>query len=258
MLDYTFISHKSKLKEQEEKHKALMKAKEYLFDLVNTWKLNLEILKALSSNDSISDLIEGIQLKYKAQHDKISIMKVKKSKILIESQIQEEYKRKIQESGQYYKDQTEAIQDNVFSKEEYIKIFMKKLKEVEIFIQKHTKKINLKEYSKYNIWKIANFLKENTSGLHKRKNKFDELDKIRSKILEIKQENYFYKEETIAINNKESNSKELRKREQDINRYIDNYRKRCLVLHTRIKLLKLTLGNITTLKDLNIISGIIE
>jgi hypothetical protein len=43
VLDYTFISHKSNILKDKQKDSS----KEYLFDLTNTWELNLELIESL-------------------------------------------------------------------------------------------------------------------------------------------------------------------------------------------------------------------
>ena len=49
-----------------------------------------------------------------------------KGKILIEKQIQEEFKRKIEENELYFKDQLKSSEDKTLIKDEYITLFLRK------------------------------------------------------------------------------------------------------------------------------------
>lgn len=60
------------------------------------------------------------------------------------------------------------MEENVDNKEEYIKIFEKKLREVEIYVQKNTKTLVNSKYDKYKNFIMNDFINENTEMLRKK------------------------------------------------------------------------------------------
>ena len=89
-------------------------------------------------------------------------VKEHKSKLLIESQIFSEKKRKLEEMKDYYNDQIKENEENVNNKEEFIKIVQKRLIEVEVYIQKIAQELKDKQRQKYYMeYSIEDFLLEN-------------------------------------------------------------------------------------------------
>ena len=130
-----------------------------------------------------------------------------KSKILIESQIYSEAKRKNEENAEYYKDQIRDNEDNYYSKEEYIKIFQKKLKEVEIYIHKNIKDDTQEKYKKYQLWKMIDFLEESDYINKKKEDLKKDINKIIVDIQNVKNENkIFFEENNKVEKNKKKNN----------------------------------------------------
>ena len=127
-LDYTFLSHRSQI--SSEKIKDTTKSKDYIFDLINTWEINIDLMETLSKDKfqnsgtykELSQIIKRIKEQFqnkKSLNNKITEVK---GRILIEKQIMEEIKRKNEENEEYYKDQMKEYEENRENKEEYIKI----------------------------------------------------------------------------------------------------------------------------------------
>ena len=119
------------------------------------------------------------------------------SKILIENQITQELKRKIEENNDYYQEKIIEFETNSTNKDEYLKSFKKKLFEVEIYIQKHTKNLKNSKYEKYKFWKLHSFLDIYNSLIKKKNLLQKDLITIGQTINELKKEN-----EKIIIENK--------------------------------------------------------
>ncbi len=138
----------------------------------NTWTLNFELLENLVAEKSdwkdLSTILNGIKTKFEKKKQLRSEVSKIKGKILIEKQIIEEFKRKIDENEEYYKDQLKEYDENIVNKEEYIKIFEKKLKEVEIYIQKNTKNNPNSKFEPYKDFKISEFIEVNTELMRRR------------------------------------------------------------------------------------------
>ena len=192
----------------------------------------------------IEHLTQMIQLKRKLTKE----IKEQKGKMLIENQIQEEFKRKIEENNDYYNDQIQSSTNSCLSKDEYITLLLQKLKQVEFFVKAESKQKNSR-FVKHRLFKMSNFVQCNTELYRKKINLYKELDEIEDNINNVKQENFLYKEET---NETVSTSKE-NENEQKIKGYVDIYRKSCRVMSSRIKLLKNAYVNMTkTIQYLNV------
>lgn len=192
----------------------------------------------------IEHLTQMIQLKRKLTKE----IKEQKGKMLIENQIQEEFKRKIEENNDYYNDQIQSSTNSCLSKDEYITLLLQKLKQVEFFVKAESKQKNSR-FVKHRLFKMSNFVQCNTELYRKKINLYKELDEIEDNINNVKQENFLYKE---ATNETVSTSK-ANENEQKIKGYVDIYRKSCRVMSSRIKLLKNAYVNMTkTIQYLNV------
>ena len=192
----------------------------------------------------IEHLTQMIQLKRKLTKE----IKEQKGKMLIENQIQEEFKKKIEENNDYYNDQIQSSTNSCLSKDEYITLLLQKLKQVEFFVKAESKQKNSR-FVKHRLFKMSNFVQCNTELYRKKINLYKELDEIEDNINNVKQENFLYKEE---INETVSTSK-ANENEQKIKGYVDIYRKSCRVMSSRIKLLKNAYVNMTkTIQYLNV------
>jgi len=112
-----------------------------------------------------------------------------KGKLLIEKQIIEEFKRKIEENYELHIDQIREMEENVDNKEEYIKMFEKKLREVEIYVQKNTKNISGTRFDQYKNFIMNDFINENTDLLRKRDLMENERIEYLKQVREAEEEN---------------------------------------------------------------------
>ena len=234
-LDYTFIPYRNTLSTTNLTLN-LLKPKNYLFDLIQTFEINCELLNETIKNindikerNEISLIYEKIKNNYHKKKELKKKVKDKKSKLLIELQIYSESKRKNEENVDYYKEQIKENEENFYSKEEYIKIFQRKLREIDIYIHNRTK--NLKEgyFKKYQLFKINDFIEEN-NNLNKRKEELKkEINQLSINIDGLKKENKNYEEENIEISNEY---------DKNIHSYIKKYKNQILIITMRINLLK--------------------
>ncbi len=256
--DYTFTSHRNMLSTTN-LTLGFKQPKNYLFDLIQTFELNAELLNQTIKNmndikerNEINLIFEIIKSNYNKKKELRKKIKDIKSKLLIELQIFSEFKRKKEENAEYYKEQIKENEENYYSKEEYIRIFQKKLKEVEIYVHKRTKLLNEdKQFYKYNDWKIKDFLEE-SDFINKKK---EELNKdilnLYKNIKEIKKENKLFREDFYQT--EDERRKINSEQEQQIKLYTKKYTNQIRVISMRIKLLKNYFNNLNkTLKYLNL------
>ena len=262
-LGYTFMSHRNNLSSTNF-NIDFQKPKNYLFDLTQTFEINAELLSETLKNikdkktrDELILLFNNIRNKY---HNKKALRKKvneNKSKLLIEMQIFSEVKRKKEENKEYYKEQIKENEENYYSKEEYIRVFQKKLKEVEIYIRKQTRDLSNGIYTKYQTWKLKEFLEESDILNKKREELKKDIINISKNINDVKKENNLFKEEFyLTENDKKKINQEEEKR---IKLYIKKYKNQIAVITMRIKLLNHCFGNLNkTLKYLNLDKKIIS
>ena len=164
------------------------------------------------------------------------------SKVLIDKQIAEEKKRKIEENNEYYQEKIIESETNSSNKNEYIKIVEKKLYEVEIYIQKNTKNLNHTKYDKYKNWKLRNFLDENISEIRRKGFLIKEKAQLQEMINETRKENEDiineYKRDDEAI------SQIRNKNEKKIKECMNKYKKEIYIIVNRIKMLKIHLNDL--------------
>lgn len=178
---------------------------DYIFDLTNTWELNLDLLSNFSCDmfskqtqqQEIKNKIAKIKEYFKQKNNKRQDIANCKGKLLIEMQITEEYKRKIEENYEMYKDQIREMEENVDNKEEYIKMFEKKLREVEIYVQKNTKNLSGTKFDQYKNFIMNDFINENTELLRKRDLMENEKIDSTNQVEEAKEENLNLKKNVI-------------------------------------------------------------
>jgi hypothetical protein len=183
-LSQIFLSRRSNI----QINKLKTSSSEYIFDLTNTWELNLDMVSQMSNNffpdpnkeQQIKTQMEKIKNLFEKKNQKRQDLLNSKGNSLIEKQIIEESKRKVEENFDIFKDQIHEMEENVDNKEEYIKIFEKKLREVEIYVQKNTKLLVNSKYDCYKNFIMNDFINENTNLLKKKENfsaeKFDFLN----------------------------------------------------------------------------------
>ena len=213
--------------------------------------MNFEILKLrINKNQEISDMLYRLESLLKKKEEFYKKKQKIKGKILIEKQIQEEFKRKIEENELYFKDQLKSSEDKNLIKDEYITLFLRKLKEVDIFTDRNSQIIG-SGFEKYYNFRIADFVEQNTKLFHRKGLLYLDLEEINNNIEDIKQQNKYFKiEERIYLNNKQNNKDSLDFKTQQ---FIQNYQKNCRVLSMRIKLLKNCIKNMSkTIRFLNV------
>ena len=212
-LDYTFLSHRNSLSLRHSLPFNSINATNYLFD----------------------EIFQNLKKKIEEKNTKKKDIMHLCSKILIENQIIQELKRKIEENNDYYQEKVIEFETNSTNKDEYIKTFEKKLTEVEIYIQKHSKNKHLK-YEKYKNWKLNDFLNIHNSLIKKKNILQKDLIIIKKTINDLKKEN-----DEIIIENKNDIAKlSLPKNttETKVNEYINKYKKQIFILENRMNVLK--------------------
>ena len=220
----------SKEKNQKKKVKNQKQAKKQnLYDLEKTLDINIEILKnyfktttsamtLLNQDTQITEKLEKIINTLKRKKEIINKIKEKKSKNLIQLQINLENKRKLEETLEKCKESLFDNEDAVNNKDEYVKLFQKKFVEDEIYLKRITAEMaDTKKKKYYQNYKMDNFLILNTN-LNKKKQKIIEsITKYDEDKKNLKIENQNIKKEEINEHNKdEENEKEIKNEKQNI------------------------------------------
>ena len=239
-LDYTFLSHRNSLSLRPSLSFNSINATNYLFDLKKTLELNLQLLeqtiKMKYNKTDLNEVFQNFKNKIEGKNNKKKEIIDKCSKILIENQIIEELKRKIEENNDYYQEKIIELETNSTNKDEYLKTFEKKLFEIEIYIQKHTKNIKNSKYEKYKNWKLHNFLDVHNSLMKKKNILQKDLITISQTINELKKEN---KEIIMENKNNIAKSSLLKNtKETKINEYVQKYKQKIITLGKRMNILQ--------------------
>lgn len=239
------------------------KFKGYLFDLHKTLDLNIELINlainAWKKNEEATELLtlfNAFKQKYTLKNKKQTLLNQNQSKILIETQILHEIRRKNEENSKYHMEKFKEADENLDSKEEYIKIFDKKLLEVEIYIGKATKSLVNSQYEKYKGWKMNEFLNVNNEYVRRRFLIRKEIEKMKKNINDVKEENMTYKDDDIIESNNvitfngnanDDNNNNDHKKESDakVKAYLNYYRNQIHVMQMRIKLLQNCFNNMS-------------
>jgi hypothetical protein len=172
----------------------------------------------LNQDTQITEKLEKIINKLKRKKEIINQIKEKKSKNLIQLQINLENKRKLEETLEKCKESLFDNEDAVNNKDEYVKLFQKKFVEVEIYLKRITAEMaDTKKKKYYQNYKMDNFLILNTN-LNKKKQKIIEsITKYDEDKKNLKIENQNIKKEEINEHNKdEENEKEIKNEKQNI------------------------------------------
>ena len=254
-INYTFSTYKKTLfneLEQINEIEKQKKTKNYIYDLKKTFEINYDLLNLMTENNQeINDLVKKINNSLKQKEEILKRKQKLKGKILIEKQIQEEFKKKIEENNLFFDDQIKASEEKGNIKIEYIAVLLGKLKEIDIFTARNSKIIG-SGFEKYKNFRISDFIETNTNLYHLKGKYYMDIHELINNIDQVRQENIFYKfEQKNIINKKYNNDK------NDINYktklFIDNYKRNCRVISMRIKLLTNCLKNMTkTIQFLNV------
>ena len=170
----------------------------HIFDLEKTISLNQEMINKVIPTLDISEnskkiLQNNIQKIYKYFNNKQEYrFKIKNinSKILMNKQIIEEIKRRKNEIVFMHKDQITNMENSVNKKGNAVKLSQKKFKEVEIFVQRESKKEeNLEKYGKWKNFTLIPFMRKNEELL-KRKFFYEmNIKKLKDNIQMVQKEN---------------------------------------------------------------------
>ena len=227
-LSQQFIVSKDKNQKIKNKNQKSSK-KQNLFDLEKTLDINIEILRnyfkntttamtLLNQDQQILEKLENIIKIYKNKKEIINKIKEKKSKNLIQLQINLEHKRKLEETVEKYKDSLFDNEDAVNNKDEYVKLFQKKFVEVEIYLKRVTAELpDIKRKKYYQNYKMDNFLILNTT-LNKNKQKIiEDISKYDEEKKNLKIQNQKIKKEEVVEHNKDDEEeKEIKSEKQNI------------------------------------------
>ena len=186
-VDYTFrrnfdmILNNKEEKKSEINHLKLRKneiqIQHHIFDLEKTISLNQEMINKIIPTLNLNDknkktLLNHVQKIYKYFNNKQEYRyKIKNinSKILMNKQIIEEIKRRKDEIVFMHKDQVTNMENSVNKKGNAVKLSQRKFKEVEIFIQRESKKEeNLEKYGKWKNFTLIPFMKKNEELLKRK------------------------------------------------------------------------------------------
>ena len=114
----------------------------YSSDLKHTLSLTFQMIKTLLKGKENKALLEKVT-KIEATQNKKEKMREKKNqikaKILVDSQICEESKRRKEESERVFENEIEDQMENVKNKNTFFKQYRKKFNEIEIYIQRECK-----------------------------------------------------------------------------------------------------------------------
>ena len=172
----------------------------------------------LNQDQQILEKLENIIKIYKNKKEIINKIKEKKSKNLIQLQINLEHKRKLEETVEKYKDSLFDNEDAVNNKDEYVKLFQKKFVEVEMYLKRVTAELpDIKKKKYYQNYKMDNFLILNTT-LNKNKQKIiEDISKYDEEKKNLKIQNQKIKKEEVVEHNKDDEEeKEIKSEKQNI------------------------------------------
>ena len=225
-IDYTFRKNFdllfNKEKKEEVNHlkhrKNEIQMQQHIFDLEKTISLNQEIINKVITTLNLSEKeqksllnkVEKIYIYFNNKQEYRYKMKNIQSKILMNKQIIEEIKRRKDEIVFIHKDQINNMQNSVTKKGNAVKQFQKKFKEVEIFIQRESKKEeNLEKFGKWKNFTLIPFMKKNEELLKRKyfyemeiKKRNENLEKLDKEIQKFKEDKNNNKLNKITLGNR--------------------------------------------------------
>lgn len=223
----------------------------YLSDLKKTFNLNIDILKQyiksnnnpINNDNKIITLLNSINENNKKKQKIIENIKQKKSKLLIDNQINSEKKRKNEEKRFYLIDKINENEERINLKEEYMKVLHKKMREVEIYIHKNTLNVkDIEKRKKYQIFSMFDFIETNNDLIKQKKDL--------NKQIETNKNNYQIElEENKKIKDEEQKEKMYNKKDNDeeskIKKLSEKYKKTIKLMSLRLNMLKNTYKKIS-------------
>lgn len=263
----------------------------YLSDLDKTLNLNLEILKnfyqtnttvntLLGQDNKIMEEMEKMKKILEKKKNLINKVKEHKSKLLIESQIISEKKRKLEEMKDFYNEQIKENEEGVNNKEEFIKIVQKRLIEVEAYIRKLAQELKDKNREKYyKEFSMEEFLDNNDELYQKKDILTKKIEKIKNDLENTKEENKTLKnrnqringnqpfdsensfddEVEINVNNEKRNYRDKNSiiNKEQVRKLVNKYKNKIQIMNSRINLLRNTYEKISEKFELLKIGSII-
>ena len=161
-IDYAFKNHKNQILS---KNRA--KIDEYLFDINQTWNLNIELLKNYIESSkkfnpeqkekiifNINNLKAIVEEKKNLKNEKQKLS----GKILMDQQILQEFKRRNLENSAYFQEQMDEYKENLDKKNDFVKQYEKKFNEVQIYVHRQVKTQKNNNYNYLNDYEIINFI----------------------------------------------------------------------------------------------------
>ena len=227
-----FLSQKFMVQDDKNKKKSMDNKtikKRNLYDIERTLDINIEILRnyfktttstmtLLNQDKEIIEKFEKIININKRKKELLQEIKEKKSKNLIQLQINLENKRKLEETVEKYKDSLFDNEDAVNNKDEYVKLFQKKFVEVEIYLKRVTSDMSdLKKKKYYQNYKMDNFLLLNVNLNRKKQKIIDDISKYDNDKNNLKKENQkIKKEENLEHIKDEQNEIQIKNEENNL------------------------------------------
>jgi hypothetical protein len=234
----------------------------YIYDLNKTMSLNLELIDNILPTIHFKNINERKKIKEKLfsinnlVKKRINILKNKKdiqSKMLINSQIIEEEKRRKDENLALYEEKVEDIKNNINKKNILIKRFQKKYNDVEIYIRREC--LNFPKWKKlFSEYEIITFLIENENLIRLKNELYKDIKNYDSYLNVLIKENIELKkrDECIFEENKLNNEGNDNINNNRYNELINEYNSKIKFLLNNISKLKNKLKIITYKYNKNI------
>ena len=233
-------NNKNNKKETNKSQEQDINIKSYLEDMKKTLELNLDIISTFCKKDQkIKELINNINNKIKTKEQIQKKIEKIKGTMIIEKQFQTEYIRKKGENELHHKEQINLNLDKLTMKDEYIIIFMKKLKELEIF-SKRKSSIPGSGFHKHKHFKITDFVEENTKYTQQKNLLIKDI-----KNTKINKKNIIYENNKIKLEQEQYKEIKRKKREENLIKYEKYYNYSCTLVESKIKILKNILNQIS-------------
>lgn len=244
-LDYTFNSHRSCISSVSEKDTQKKHTDSYVFDLVKTLELNFECIKMFlqeskmkkGDKKEIVTLFEGINQKFNDKKNLRNKIQDLRSKILISKQIWSQQQRKNEELFNFYTEKIEDGEEAVENKEEYRKIYEKKLKDIEKYIHRiiTEKRKGYDKYKKYAKFKMSKFIVESTTLVKKKEELLKDIALYKENIFNLKLQNHGYQESCAALITQTNRNEMYTQRNKKYKDYIEKFKKQIGILEMRMK-----------------------
>ena len=232
-LSYTFRAFHDKMK------KSKLDTNNYIYDLDNTMKINLEMIEnilpsilsdKIEEKNKLEEKLKRIKQLYEKRLNFKKLKNENHSKILVQNQILEETKRKKDESLNYFEEKFDELCNGLDKKIIFIKKYQKKFDEVQIYIQR--------ECQYYPRWKklfddyeIMPFIVKNENLLIQKKKLLKEIKLIVKEFNIVTKENYYYETKTTKGINEDKATNEYK---DLINLYLSKNK----IMEQKIKCLK--------------------